>query len=63
MIDYNVCYQIRILYLLIVEKSAIKMASSAPPTSLIAVDDWQGFRQDQIIASHICFGGHVAVNC
>ena len=23
----------------------------------------QGFMQDQIIASHICFGGHVDVNC
>ena len=23
----------------------------------------QGFMQDQIIASHTCFGGHVDVNC
>ena len=23
----------------------------------------QGFMQDQIIASHTCFGGHIDVNC
>ena len=23
----------------------------------------QGFRQDKIIASHTCFGGHMDVNC
>ena len=23
----------------------------------------QGFMQDQIIASHTCFGGHMDVNC
>ena len=31
--------------------------------SLTHVDPWQGFIQDQIIASHTCFGGHVDVNC
>ena len=25
--------------------------------------NFQGFMQDQIIASHTCFGGHVDINC
>ena len=27
------------------------------------VPGYQGFMQDQIIASHTCFGGHIDVNC
>ena len=28
----------------------------------VLINDTQGFMQDQIIASHTCFGGHMDVN-
>ena len=32
-------------------------------TYVFVVNFRQGFMQDQIIASHTCFGGHMDVNC
>ena len=31
--------------------------------TLVTIVGQQGFMQDKIIASHICFGGHMDVNC
>ena len=30
---------------------------------LLSLDTSQGFMQDNIIASHTCFGGHMDVDC
>ena len=29
----------------------------------LIITAYQGFMQDNIIASHTCFGGHMDVNC
>ena len=41
----------------------ITMYTSSVVNGTVTTTVHQGFMQDQIIASHTCFGGHMDVNC
>ena len=48
--------------------SVLRLTSHAQQESMLTVvikcpEYKQGLMQDKIIASHLCFGGHMDVNC